>query len=295
MTTHYLIMAHHRPEVYEALVDALTAQGSVKVYTHVDREVDIGPFSKAAPQVEFIEDAKRVDVTWAGWSLVEATISLLELAVPNVGDGDRVVLLSGDSYPLRSPMAISQFFAAHSDVEFINIVPMPCAEVSKPLTRISRLHVPFDARDGRLHVIPRLINSARIPRNWKRHFSKMMPMAGSEWWAFTGVTAKWILAMSEESAGLRRFCRYVAVPDEFYFHTLFGCSPFAAKSAPGIVFADFSRTTGPVPASIEVEHLEDLKRNGFKCAPSAYGLGKVLFARKFASIDMITTAQGYWD
>src|SRR4051812_13918668 len=102
------------------------------VVAHLDAKTDNRDFQH--PSVTFV--AQRVAVHWAGWSMVEATLQLLQTAKTVIKPDDYVVLLSGDSFPLQATGSIASFFEAHSGLNFINCVPMPSETVEKPISRI---------------------------------------------------------------------------------------------------------------------------------------------------------------
>src|SRR5262249_52889019 len=106
----YLVLAHEDPAQLGLLVRRLAAS-TVRIHVHVDAERDIAPFRHATmdvPNVHFCEP--RVRVNWAAFSVVEATLRLIEAALDDCDRCGRLVLLSGADYPIATREEISSFF-----------------------------------------------------------------------------------------------------------------------------------------------------------------------------------------
>jgi hypothetical protein len=294
MKVHYLVAAHYNTDVFRELLDAIDAEHS-RVYVHVDADVSAAPFRAVAnPNVAFVTDDARVHVRWADWSQVESTLALLRHAAPHIEEDDYVVLLSGDSFPTQSPGQALEYFKRESGSQFINSVPMPSKELSKPLSRVSRLYVSYDARDSKSHLLARSINKIGIPRNYKKAFSGRRPFAGSTWWALTGAACHWILKTTDNNPAFVKYCKKTKMPDEFYFQTLLGQSPFSSHTRRSVMFADFSRVNGPVPAFIDDQHVKELESTSLIVDTPGYGVGRVLFVRKIADAQMTLTVKRLW-
>src|SRR5258708_21864253 len=95
----YLILAHSDPTQLRRLMKRLESDEAA-FYIHVDGKVDLGAFKSAAQginRVYFCEP--RSKVTWAAFSVVEATLRLLETALAGEDQiCNRFVLLSGADY-----------------------------------------------------------------------------------------------------------------------------------------------------------------------------------------------------
>ena len=285
----YLVAAHYAPTRYAELLDALSP---AVVITHVDRKTDAAPFREAAsthPSVIFVPDNERVDVVWGGWSQVAATLAMLVLAQPIAEPDDYVIFLSGDSYPLQNTDGIQAFFAASDGAQYINSVSMPSLEQSKPLSRISHAYLEYNPRNGKRNFSRRLFNRTGFPRNYVDALGGRQPRAGSTWWALTGEAVSWIIREVHRDEKFTKFCHYTKMPDEFFFQTLLGASPFSAKTRGSVMFADWSRPTGAKPAILDLEHIDELARHSLVTDNNGYGRSVALFARKVK--DDVTSAR----
>jgi hypothetical protein len=256
----YLIAVHYAPVRYRELLDAL---GPAVIITHVDKTTDDDLFKKAAanhPEVYFVPETERIDVIWGGWSQVAATLSMLAVAQPFIEPDDYIILISGDTYPTQLPKSIENFFNEGRDAQYINTVSMPSRSQSKPISRIAHAYLEYDPRNGKKNIARRIFNRVGIPRNYVKALAGRRPRAGSTWWALTGEAVLWMMRNIADDPRFVEFCHYTKMPDEFFFQTLMGASPFASRVRPGVMFADWSRPTGPKPAIIDDEHIRTLSK-----------------------------------
>jgi len=99
----------------------------------------------------------------------------------------------------------------------------------------------------------------------------MTPMVGAQWWCLTAACARHILEFLDANPWYARFFRFSSIPDETFFHTILGASPFAAAQGPAPLY---QRMAGYSPAVLRAADL-----------PAASACGMPL-ARKFdAGID----------
>ena len=287
MQIHYLVLAHHRPDRFGALISAV-CDGGARATVHIDAASALTPFRVAAKPssgVTFLPDAERVKVRWGGWTPVEATIRALRRAVDTgMSDGDYAILLSGDSYPLQAPQRIESYLTAARSGEFMSAVPIPSVQFDKPIERISRFRVNHDPRTPARPLIPRAINRLRIPLPYQRALDHRQPFAGSQWWGVTGRMARWLLDETDRDRRFVRFARVTTIPDEFFFQTLAYNSPFRQQLRPTLMFADWSRPAGLHPAPIDADHVEMLETTRL-VVNQDNGQAEALFARKILDED----------
>ena len=73
-------------------------------YVHVDKKSDISMIKRelAPANIVFVEDESRIDITWAGFSMVQATINLIQCALKNKNTEASIYhLISGDDVFLK--------------------------------------------------------------------------------------------------------------------------------------------------------------------------------------------------
>ncbi|WHT38027.1 beta-1,6-N-acetylglucosaminyltransferase [Myroides sp. mNGS23_01] len=115
----YIVQAHTNPEQLKRLIDRLYAP-NVRFLIHIDLKSDLALFKSACEgdYIRFIDN--RVNCIWGDFSQVQATLNLIQgLAEYQPSPFDRVVLISGQDYPLQSAAAIQTFYEEHQAVDFI--------------------------------------------------------------------------------------------------------------------------------------------------------------------------------
>lgn len=114
-----LIQCHKNPEQVNMLLDALQ-HPDVDIFVHVDKKSDIGSQLKTSSQIHILPDKYRVDVQWATFSQVRATLNLLRYASHH-GEYEHYWLCSGQDYPIKPIDDIVQFLHSKPDTNFIQI------------------------------------------------------------------------------------------------------------------------------------------------------------------------------
>jgi Core-2/I-Branching enzyme len=230
----FLILAHTDKVMLDRLLSALPP-GSPKI-VHVDRKSsEFDDFVPQSSNTHMV--SRRVAVHWAGFSVVEATLELMRLGLACT-DAQRFVLLSGQSYPLKSNDAIISFFDSHDDREFIRYFNIESADQHY----IDKLEAYFFSED----VVPTVLHHSHartrkfisraasragrmVRRNWRTQLKGLAPAFGSQWWALTRACVEHAVRTSAERPELA-FYRYSFAPDEMYFHTIVANSPFHLRA-----------------------------------------------------------------
>lgn len=112
----YMIMAHHRPDLLQHLLDALDDKRN-DIIIHLDKK------SPLKPEQFHVQNAKmyfvnRINVNWAGYTQVECEYLLLNKAV-ELGEHSYYHFLTGSNYPLWNQEYLHEFFQANNGTEYI--------------------------------------------------------------------------------------------------------------------------------------------------------------------------------
>lgn len=276
-----LILAHEDPLHLGRLVRAVTAPW-VTVFLHIDAKADLSEFRAvlAIPGVFAVEP--RVKVRWRGWSQVQATLNAIRTAM-DTAHFDYFTLLSGTHFPLRSPEYVRDYIES-ADSELINIVQVPNRELDKPLERFTKLS--FDGMHRNRSIaglckrgIALALNA--LPRSLSPIFKEWTPYAGSQWWTLSAQAVKHVVKTAHDKPELLKAFRHLDVPDEGFFQTILGNSPFRDRCSRSVVYTDWSNPS-EAPCFLRSRHIEDVYSPDFRLA-DAYGIGKPLYARKLGS------------
>lgn len=279
----YLILAHDNPAQLGRLVAALSSRAA-SFFIHIDRKSNLDDFVAITDErVHFVP--QRVAVHWADFSQVEAALVLLQAALAAPQPADYLVLLSGTDHPLQSALYIERFFAARAGTEFMNIVAMPCEALGKPLSRLTTYQPrPGEPRSRLVKRVRRLLVRSglkAVERDYRPHLDGLAPYAGSQWWALSRPACEHVLHFVARQPGVVDFFRNTVCPDEVFFQTVLGNSPYRLRMQRNLTYTDWS-ARGSSPAFLEERHLELFVPGAPIVFDSGYGEGEVLFARKFS-------------
>jgi len=225
----FLVLAHDDPPHLARLCRRLAPH---PVYVHLDAKA--GPFERLGLDLpaNAMVIGRRHEVHWADFSVVEATLALIEAARAD-GPAGHTVLLSGHCYPARPVAELQAFLAGAPDADHIAMAAVgPASELRNNVGRRWRMAPYLPSRwRRRFPLLARADDLARRVRNRlararRRDFAAEIAPAthyhGSQWWALTEES---IHAIRREAAKPRwASFRTTWAPDETFFHTLVGAA-----------------------------------------------------------------------
>lgn len=266
----YIVLAHRLPQQLARLVRRL-ADGESAFFVHLDRSADRrNGCDLQRAVVDCLADASQVVLLkrhacyWGNFHIVEATLEGIGAIIRSGRAFDRVVLLSGQDYPIKPLSQIKACFSQHANTEFIEsfrlTAPNRWTEHGGPYNATARVH--------RWHLHFR---SRTLTLPWKRPFLRgIAPYGGSQWWALSMDCIAHIWQFVQQEPRVVSYFRSTFIPDELFFHTIISNSKFADRvSGHDLTFADWSRPAPPYPATLDRTYLQALR-----ASPK-------LFARKF--------------
>ncbi len=242
----YLIAASGNYAHLRRLLIALS-DGLVHFYIHIDAKSPMPDSLGDIPGITFVP---RTEVWWAGYSQVEATLTLMrEAAAENY---DYYAYFSGTDYPIKPTEYLYDVLARGG--EYMNMgrgFVYPKSE-----TRISRYH--FEGFDRRAHspltyIILGLEKALGLVAR-KRKYPFAEAWTGSSWWALSHDCVTFILEYLNNNPSYAEFFRTALSPDEVFFQTLVAMSPFRGKAEPNLTYTDWSEEKSG-PAVISDKHL----------------------------------------
>lgn len=219
----FLMLAHKNPKQINLLLDALR-HPAVDVFVHVDKKSkEIRKRITQRPNVYILPEQQCVDVQWGKYSIVEATLQLIEAAVNwETGGYDYYWLISGQDYPLCSAQSIIEFLEANLGSDFIECSPN---EVFKKRNDVYF----FNALIGQ-KLWQKALKTIWIylTGGWERTFSVFKRKApkgvnywfGSAWWCLYCDTLKKVVEFLHECPDYVYFFNHSLCPDECFFQTI---------------------------------------------------------------------------
>ena len=240
MQKNYLILAHKNPLQLSRMIERLD-DGASKFFIHLDAKTPIEPFAACleGAHIRFIEPRERC--VWGDFSIVQATIRLMEAASEEQGV---FILMSGQDYPIQSKAYINDFLERNKEFDFIEIEPLE--EKWKPKMvkdKLEHYHILHSEERGnsncyapfrhcsvfqKLRTLTHLLKGRLSVKNFKLLCSlpkRIAPFerqyAGSQFWAFSERTFYAVLNyIREHKAALEEYYKYTSSPDEIYFHSV---------------------------------------------------------------------------
>ncbi len=201
---------------------------------------------------------------WGSFGIVEATLEAIRTLLAAESNFDRVLLPSGQDYPIKPRRYIKAFLERQDDQEFIESFPLSSPNKwsehtgpFKDLNRILHWHINFRSRF--LHIPIRRSLPARLK-----------PHGGSQWWCLSRSCIEYLHHFIEANPRVLEYFKHAFIPDELFFQTLVSNSPFADRvTGSSLTYEDWDAPSPPYPAALDSSYL------------SVLAASHKLFARKF--------------
>jgi hypothetical protein len=277
MKVAYLMLFHRDPMLLKRAIERLSSE-DCGFFVHVDLKSDIAPFSAiTGDNISFCK--QRIPVYWAEFSTVEAMLLLAREALNSSANYDYFVFLQGSVYPLRSGGYIERFLENHRGWEFMDLVKMPAP--GYPLSRIGTLSYPSRMPVRRL-AARTLAKVGLLRRDFHKQLRGLEPYAGHGYgWALSRHACQYLTDFVTANPYLVEYFQKTYAPDESFFQTILGNSPFRPHFHRNFVYADWSAKAAH-PAMINEEHIKFFAAQEKVWVEDEWDSGEMLFARKFS-------------
>ena len=260
MKVAFLMQCHKNPKQINLLLKALK-HPQVDVFIHVDsKNENIREDIEKNDGVYLLPKKDCVDVQWAQFSQVKATLNLLNAAISR-GGYSHYFIISGQDFPIKSIGEIVKFLSERKDENFID-----CALIKR-----------FEKRND--IYFPRMVIGRRIWQKilkgilvystggWNQTFSiikRLKPANvqyyfGSQWWCLNDAMVKWIYNFLENYPEYIKLFKHSLCPDECFFQTLVMNSPFANTTKPYLHYIKWEKGKSS-PKTLTTIDYEELKK-----------------------------------
>ena len=223
----YLILAHKNPSQLQRLVGRLSNEDTF-IFIHLDKKAENNQvfynLLNGRKNVFFIE--KQVSVSWGAFSMIEATLAGLSEILRFDSSFDRINLLSGMDYPIKSNTFIRDFFNKNQEREFLYYRPSPSPDL--PLGGIDRYEYYYDY-DNRTTEMDAYEIEMKAQGKKRPFIPGYIPYHGTQWWSLTSACAGYVLQQVSQEPELLNFYRYTKFSDEQFFQTIIMNSGFAGN------------------------------------------------------------------
>lgn len=226
----YLILAHNDPAHLGALARSIS--GYADIYVHLDAKAHLPDFILSCPDsVTFIDD--RVSVAWAGISMVDAQLNLTRAALPFSERYTHFFFITGSDYPIKPEKEISKILTSSPERQFVKYIDMRDSpehymklisrkQFREPVIRSTVKHITLADK-----LIRKCLRALKIPNRWDK---RMIPYFGHTWCALTPECCKHVLDFHDNNPWFYEMNKDTMAPDEHYYHTIIGNSPFASNA-----------------------------------------------------------------
>lgn len=272
----YLMLFHKDPRLLKRVIETLSSE-DCGFFVHIDQKSDIRGFSGiSGDNISFCE--RRIPVYWSQFSQIEATMLLVRGALDSSANYDYFIFMQGGTYPLRSGEYIQRFLEKNGGSEFLNLVKMPAP--GYPLSKINTLAYPSDM-PVRRSAARALAKLGLAQRDYRKYLKGLEAYSGNAWWALSRDACQYLAEFMTSNPHVEEYFRKTLVPDESFFHTILGNSPFRPRIRRSLVYADWT-THGAHPAMLTEEHIRVFAAQEKVWVEDEWGSEEMLFARKFS-------------
>ena len=227
MNKAYIIMAHKSPNQLHRLVSRLNDSTS-EFFIHIDLKADLSAFlgvQEFGKAVHFIE---RFDATWGGLGLIKPYLAGMKAVRDSSTNFDRIMLLSGQDYPIKSNAQIDHFFKNSQHSNFINYFPIPNYEKWPGGDRGGWYRVDKYYFGNKWYELfgSKSINllSTYLPFLRRKMPNGMKPYTGQTWWNLDKYALDYILDYNDRHPEYLHFHRNTFVADELFVQMIIGNS-----------------------------------------------------------------------
>jgi len=233
--------------------------GKCEVFIHVDKKAEIRSFHaivEVDPRVNFIKS--RTNISWGGFSMVEATLLSFREVMLNNQKYDFINLISQSDNPLVSSQIVDRFLSQHKGKSFMKLGTRNIAWRVEMQRKINKIHL-LDYRFKGKYTLERLIN---IFPTYRGIPFGMELVGSSQWFTLALRHVEYVLETVEKYASIRRFFRYTWGADEFFFQTILYNSPHRDEIIDdNLRYIDWSGSQ-PSPKILTINDFDSLKKSG---------------------------------
>ncbi len=228
MNIAFLLQVHKNSEQIKSLISCLLNDDKHHFFIHVDKKSEalyqvLREFYANHEQVHVIEE--RVIVNWCGCSNVKAVLSLMRNVHCSTTRFDRVQLMSGEDFPVKSTSFINTFFEKNRHKEFITYEDI--RGFRWRILRYNFFSENIHNRNIMIRIFQKSIREIQKKLFPERKILKNFTLyKGSAWFNFSVEAMEYILNYIDNHQGFLDQFKYSACTDEHFFQIVLLNSDF---------------------------------------------------------------------
>jgi len=217
----YIIMAHRSPDLLYRLVERL-CDTNAHFFIHLDSRTPRGPFDSILSLDRKITFVEREASYWGEISYVQATLNAMKAVQRSGISFDRIFLLSGQDYPIKSNREIDEILARSPHTIFLEYFALPAFQKWQPSGGMYRVNKYFFGMPWRNRMLAKALNGLGIifPFLRRKPYQGMKPYSGSTWWIMDMRALEYVLHFVARNPGYVRYHRHTFACDEVFFHMI---------------------------------------------------------------------------
>lgn len=138
----YLISCYKLPDQVIRLAKALNSNDSI-ILIHIDKKSSkqyAEQIKAGLVDLDNVVYLRQHKCYWGDFGHVKATIKAINYLITNNTPFDYLFVLTGQDYPIKSPMQINKFLADKS-VSYMNYSALPNKQWSDGMDRVEKIHL----------------------------------------------------------------------------------------------------------------------------------------------------------
>ncbi|MCG0634680.1 beta-1,6-N-acetylglucosaminyltransferase [Lactiplantibacillus plantarum] len=214
----YIVLAHTDIVMINRLVSRLATTGDVYVHVDLGSKIDTSEII-IGKNIHVV--TKRVSVHWGGYSVVQATLNAIQCILDAPIEYSKVILVSGQDYPVKSDQYIREFFKKKNYIRGYNI----SEPIAPSINRVVNHYFFNDAHFLVKKFFDLVSHSRYLRKDAHINFEGEVwdIYEGSQWWALNEDVLVEMMSFLKSDRGRAYIhqMKHLHAPDEKFFATFF--------------------------------------------------------------------------
>jgi hypothetical protein len=261
-----LILAHKNIDQVIELSNIL--KDNFEIYIHIDKKTKLTNYQENELKDLKVNYISTQNVNWGAWSVVQATIDLLKLALKDKKISN-FHLISGQDWPTRSPKEIYDFFEKNQKLYIWNYQSSKYKKAGEPLVCWQKYYFNYDKINRRslygkiYHRLSILLQTLFHIDKLKKYNVDLTLYNGSQWVDLPRDACEYLIDFIGRNPNIIKMFQTGFCSDEFWIPTILRNND---KFAPRIDtnnhrYIDWHKKNGSMPALLDQDDYDKIKKS----------------------------------